>query len=70
MDSDNRGVMLALALLLFWVAGLAFYTAFHPGGITKDNGDSAQNPVDVLKFLLAKEGSGASTPGDPNEQTD
>jgi hypothetical protein len=63
---DNRGVMLALALLLFWIAGVAFFVAFHPGGVTKDNGDSAQNPVDVLKFLLAKEGSGASQ-ADPNE---
>jgi len=67
---DNRGVMLALALLLFWIAGVSFFVAFHPGGVTKDNGDTANNPVDVLKFLLAKEGSGAKQPGDPNEQTD
>jgi hypothetical protein len=64
---DNRGVMLALALLLFWIAGVSFFVAFHPGGITKDNGDSAQNPVDVLKFLLAKEGSGGGQQSDPNE---
>jgi hypothetical protein len=57
--------MLALALLLFWVAGVGFFVAFHPGGITKDNGDSAQNPVDVLKFLLAKEGTGADTKQQP-----
>jgi hypothetical protein len=57
---DNRGVMFAIALLLFWIAGLAFFTAFHPGGITKDNGDAAQNPTDVIKYLLAKGGEGAS----------
>lgn len=57
--SDNRGVMFAVALLLFWIAGIAFFTAFHPGGITKENGDSAQNPIDVIKYLLEKGGEGA-----------
>jgi hypothetical protein len=57
---DNRGVMLALALLLFWVAGIAFFFAFHPGGVHLSDGSDAQNPVDVLKFLLEKGGIGAS----------
>lgn len=63
---DNRGVMLAVALLLFWVAGVAFFFAFHPGGVKLTDSASgktsdAQNPIDVLKYLLQKGGIGAST---------
>jgi hypothetical protein len=61
---DNRGVMLALALLLFWVAGVALFFAFHPGGVKLSNGADAQNPVDVLKVLLEKGGIGASATAD------
>ena len=71
---DNRGVMLAAALLFLWIAGVAFFTALHPGGITTDGKQAeadgsnlANNPVDVLKFLLTKGGQGASTSTD--EQT-
>jgi hypothetical protein len=73
---DNRGVMLALALLLFWVAGVAFFFAFHPGGVKLSDESDAQNPVDVLKVLLEKGGIGASatasaiTGTDPDEQTE
>lgn len=63
---DNRGVMLAAALLFLWIAGVAFFTALHPGGITTDGkkaetdgSNLANNPVDVLKFLLTKGGQGA-----------
>lgn len=63
---DNRGVMLALALLLFWVAGVALFFAFHPGGVKLTDSSTgkesdAQNPVDVLKYVLQKGGIGAST---------
>jgi hypothetical protein len=61
---DNRGVMLALALLLFWAAGIAFFFAFHPGGVKLSDGSDAQNPVDVLKVLLEKGGIGASATAD------
>ena len=74
---DNRGVMLAIALLLFWVAGVAFFFAFHPGGVKLSDGSDAQNPVDVLKVLLEKGGIGASATAsavgsqpDPNQQTE
>lgn len=60
--------MLAAALLFLWIAGVAFFTALHPGGITTDGkpadpsgSNLANNPVDVLKFLLTKGGQGAST---------
>ena len=63
---DNRGVMFAFSLLLLWVAGIAFFTAFHPGGVTDpDTGDPAKDPVDVIKFLMVKggEGPGGTTTG-------
>lgn len=58
--NDSRGVMLAFALLFFWGAGVAFFVAFHPGGVTNADGSPAQNPADVLKYLLAKGDQGAS----------
>lgn len=68
---DNRGVMFAACLFFFWVAGVAFFTAFHPGGLTTDGAapeadgsNAAKNPVDVLKFLMIRGGEGASTSAD------
>jgi hypothetical protein len=58
---DNRGAMFAFSLLLLWVAGIAFFTAFHPGGvIDPDSGDPAKDPADVIKFLMVKGGEGPS----------
>jgi hypothetical protein len=65
---DNRGVMLAAGLLFLWIAGVAFFTAFHPGGLTNADGTPAQNPGDVVKYLLQRGGEGASatsTAGSP-----
>lgn len=64
MGHDAKGVQLAAALLLLWLAGVAFFVAFHPGGIQMPGGESANNPVDVLKYLLTKGGEGA-----PGNQT-
>lgn len=58
---DSRGVMLAFALILFWVAGVAFFTAFHPGGVQNEDGTPAQNPVDVLKWIITRLGEGSGT---------
>jgi hypothetical protein len=67
---DNRGVMFAASLIFFWIAGIALFTAFHPGGITDpDTGDPAKDPVAVLKFLMVKGGEGASASTSPDVQT-
>jgi hypothetical protein len=64
---DNRGVMLAFGLILLWVAGVCFFAAFHPGGVTNSDGNPAQNPADVLKWLLTKAGEGSATPEGSNK---
>lgn len=51
MDTGNA--RLALGFLLLWVAGIAFFTAFHPGGIVVA-GKPAKNPADVLQYLIAR----------------
>lgn len=60
----NNGTQFAVALILFWISGVSFFVAFHPGGI-KVGGRPAQNPADVLRYFieLANKGSAeASTP--------
>lgn len=56
----------AFALLLWWLACLCFFVAFHPGGV-QVNGHPAQNPADVIKYMMQKmgnpAGSGTQSPG-------
>lgn len=55
----SKGVAGAAALVLLWLAFVAFYVAFHPGGIrsktfvSKDNPQGlAQNPRDVIIYFI------------------
>ncbi len=67
----SDGTKFAIALILFWVAGVCFFVAFHPGGVMID-GRPAQNPVDVFRYLIGifvkgstkTDGGGAATPPD------
>lgn len=53
---------LALGFLMLWIAGVALFAAFHPGGIK--NGDKpAQNPADVLRYLMTKLAGGGESSG-------
>ena len=50
--SRNRGAVLALAMVLIWLAGVGFYIAF--------TGGFGDNPSDMLDTLVAKiKGGGA-----------
>lgn len=66
----NDGTNFAIALILFWFAGLCMFVAFHPGGILV-NGRQARNPVDVLRYIMEKanKGTGTSTSGDTSGST-
>ncbi len=62
----NKGASGALALILLWVAFVAFFVAFHPGGIkdpmfvTKDNPQGyARNPPDVIIWMIKRAISGS-----------
>jgi len=61
----SDGTNFAIALILFWIAGLCMFVAFHPGGI-QVGGRQARNPADVLRYLmgLASKGAGQSTSAD------
>jgi hypothetical protein len=54
----GQGASGALALILFWLAFICFYVAFHPGGI-QVNGHPAQNPRDVILWLMQRVTQGA-----------
>lgn len=55
----GQGAAGALALVLIWVAFIAFFVAFHPGGLTLANGQSAQNPRDVILWLMQRVAGGS-----------
>jgi hypothetical protein len=55
----SKGVAGATALVLLWIAFVAFYVALHPGGIrstsfvSDDNPNGlAQNPRDVIIYFI------------------
>lgn len=57
----NKGAAGALALILLWVAFVAFFVSFHPGGIedpmfvTPTNPKGyARNPVDVILWMIKR----------------
>jgi hypothetical protein len=58
----GAGASGALALILFWVAFICFFAAFHPGGIKLADGTPAQNPRDVILWLMQRVASGSPNP--------
>jgi hypothetical protein len=58
----SDGTYLAIALILFWMAGVALFVAFHPGGV-EVNGKPAQNPADVVRYLISVAGKGEAASG-------
>ena len=65
----SKGARFALALVLFWLAFVCFYVAFHPGGLKVPGPDpskpgdtsathKAQNPGDVIGYLAQGFGLG------------
>lgn len=57
----GSGASGALALILLWLAFLCFFVAFHPGGI-QVNGHDAQNPKDVILWLMQRVTTGSEHP--------
>lgn len=53
----NKGAAGGLALVLLWIGFVAFFVAFHPGGLQID-GHAAQNPRDVILWLIRRAASG------------
>lgn len=57
----GSGASGALALVLFWVAFICFFVAFHPGGL-QVSGHPAQNPKDVVLWLMQRVAAGSPHP--------
>lgn len=49
---------LALGIALLWLAGMAFFVAFHPGGVVMPDGSAAKNPSDIIKYTMQQAKSG------------
>jgi hypothetical protein len=60
----SQGTAFAISLILFWLAAVAFFTAFHPGGLKLADGTPAQNPADVIKYFVTVAQSGKQTSGE------
>jgi hypothetical protein len=58
---------LAIGIALLWIAGVAFFVAFHPNGVVMPDGNPAKNPQDVLKYLMWK-ARGGGEGGDSSGQ--
>jgi hypothetical protein len=59
------GARLAVAILILFVAMVAFFFAFHPHGVANPDGSAVNNPGDILKWMFGVfEGttSGSTTP--------
>jgi len=54
----------AMALILLWLSFVAFYVAFHPGGLQRPDGKPAQNPRDVILWFMDRFAKGSPQSGD------
>lgn len=55
------GARLAIAILMMFLAMVAFFFAFHPGGASI-SGSAIANPDDLLKFLFGEFNTAAKDP--------
>ena len=53
-DAATKGVLLAIAILLLWLAGLSFFIAFEGSKILGQTGADAPSEVDKLKLGLSQ----------------
>lgn len=65
----SKGVAGAIGVILLWIGFVAFFVAFHPGGITSpmfvdktyNPQGYARNPRDVMLYFVELWGKGIST---------
>lgn len=46
------GSRLAVAILVLFLAMVAFFFAFHPHGVANPDGSAVNNPGDILKWMF------------------
>lgn len=51
---------LAIGILLLWLAGMAFFVAFHPNGVQLADGSQAKSPADIIRYTMWKARGGGS----------
>lgn len=57
----SQGTKFAIALVLFFLAGVGFFVAFHPNGLTTSDGKPVENFSQVIAWYigyLSKLGAG------------
>jgi len=54
---------LAIGIALLWLAGMAFFVAFHPNGVEMPDGNQAKSPADIIKYAMWKARGGGSGSG-------
>jgi type II secretory pathway component PulC len=48
------GTRLAIAILILFLAMVAFFFAFHPSGVANANGQPVNNPNEILQWLFGQ----------------
>lgn len=48
------GARLAIAILILFLAMVAFFFAFHPSGVANADGTPVKNPVEILQWLFGQ----------------
>lgn len=48
------GTRLAVAILILFLAMVAFFFAFHPNGVANADGSPVKNPADILQWLFGQ----------------
>jgi hypothetical protein len=60
------GTRLAVAILILFLAMVAFFFAFHPAGVEL-NGQPVNNPAEILQWLFGQWDATTSGGGSPAE---
>jgi hypothetical protein len=48
------GTRLAVAILILFLAMVAFFFAFHPSGVANADGSPVNNPAEILQWLFGQ----------------
>lgn len=61
------GSRLAIAILILFLAMVAFFFAFHPSGVANADGSPVKNPGEILQWLFGQFDTTVSPPSPTRE---
>ncbi len=61
----SQGTKFAIALVLFFMAGVGLFVAFHPNGLTNADGTPVTNAGEVIQWYINYLGNLGKGPAKP-----